>query len=57
MWDDAMENAFSAYLDSEECEKLQEAFFAAVRAAFLAGWEAALKTDVPFSGNSSDLSK
>jgi len=39
MTDEIMEKAFSDYLDSEECEKLEAAFFAAVRSAFLAGYE------------------
>ena len=40
------DKAFSDFLDDEECEKVNEAVFQLIRAAFTAGWKAALGSDV-----------
>ena len=40
------EKAFSDFLDNDECEQINEAVFQLVRAAFTAGWKAALDPDV-----------
>ena len=40
MTDDAMEKAFSDYLDPETHDEAEDALFAMIRAAFRAGWEA-----------------
>ena len=39
---ETFEKAFSELLETEEYDKANEAIFALVRAAFLAGWTAAL---------------
>lgn len=42
-----MEKSFSEYMDSEEAEELFNAFFAAVRKSYAAGYEAAsIKTHI-----------
>lgn len=38
---DQMESAFSAFLDSKDYDKGEEALFALARMAFTAGWMAA----------------
>ena len=40
------DKAFSDFLDDEECEKVNEAMFQLIRAAFIAGWKAALGSDI-----------
>ena len=40
------DKALSDFLDDEECEKINEAVFQLIRAAFTAGWKAALGSDV-----------
>lgn len=40
------DQALSKFLDDEHCEKLNETVFELVRAAFTAGWKAALGSDI-----------
>ena len=40
------DKALSDFLDDEECEKINEAVFQLIRAAFTAGWKAALGSDL-----------
>ena len=40
------DKALSDFLDDEECEKINEAMFQLIRAAFAAGWKAALGSDI-----------
>ena len=40
------DKALSDFLDDEECEQVNEAVFQLVRAAFTAGWKAALGSDI-----------
>ena len=40
------DKALSDFLDDEECEKINEAVYQLVRAAFAAGWRAALGSDL-----------
>ena len=40
------DKAFSEFLDDEECEQVSEAVFQLIRAAFTAGWKAALGSDI-----------
>lgn len=40
------DKALSDFLDSDECEKLNETVFQLVRAAFAAGWRAAMGSDL-----------
>ena len=40
------DKAFSDFLDDEECEKINEAVFRLIRAAFTAGWKAAMGSDL-----------
>ena len=41
MMDNRFEQAFGEYLDSTECDEIEDTLFAAIRNAFLAGWKAA----------------
>ena len=41
MMDNRFEQAFGEYLDSTECDEIEDTLFAAIRNAFLAGWNAA----------------
>ena len=41
MQSDSFEKAFSEFLESKTCDDAEGAVFAAMRAAFLAGWKAA----------------
>ena len=40
------DRAFSEFLDDDQCEKINEAVYQLVRAAFTAGWKAALGSDI-----------
>ena len=40
------DQALSGFLDDERCEKVNEAMFGLIRAAFTAGWKAALGSDI-----------
>lgn len=40
------DKALSDFLDDEECEQVNEAMFQLMRAAFTAGWKAALDSDL-----------
>lgn len=40
------DRALSSFLDQEGCEQAGEALFQLVKAAFAAGWEAALGSDL-----------
>ena len=40
------DKAFSEFLDDEQYEKTSEAMFSLMRAAFAAGWQAALGSDI-----------
>lgn len=40
------DQALSRFLDEERCEKVNETVFELVRAAFTAGWKAALGSDI-----------
>lgn len=40
------DQALSKFLDEERCEKTNEAMFELVRAAFTAGWKAAIGSDI-----------
>ena len=40
------DKALSDFLDDEECEKISEAMFQLIQAAFTAGWTAALGSDI-----------
>ena len=40
------DQALSVFLDSEGCEKTNEALFELVRSAFTAGWKEALGSDI-----------
>ena len=40
------DEALSNFLDDDECEKVNEALFGLVRAAFTAGWRAAMGSDL-----------
>ena len=40
------DKALSDFLDDEECEQINEAVFQLIRAAFTAGWKAALGSDI-----------
>ena len=41
MMDNRFEQAFGEYLDSTECDEIEDTLFAAIRNAFLVGWKAA----------------
>ena len=41
MSSDAFEKAFGEFLESKTCDEAEDAIFAVMRAAFLAGWTAA----------------
>ncbi len=41
MMDNRFEQAFGEYLDSTECDEIEDTLFTAIRNAFLAGWKAA----------------
>ena len=40
------DKALSDFLDDEECEKVNETVYGLIRAAFAAGWKAALGSDL-----------
>ena len=40
------DKALSDFLDDEECEQVNEAMFQLMRAAFTAGWKAAMGSDL-----------
>lgn len=40
------DQALSQFLDDQTCEKVNESVFELVRAAFTAGWKAALGSDI-----------
>ena len=40
------DQALSKFLDDDQCEKANEVVFELVRAAFTAGWKAALGSDI-----------
>ena len=40
------DKALSDFLDDDECEQISETVFQLVRAAFTAGWKAALGSDI-----------
>lgn len=40
------DRAFSSFLDDSQCEQVNELVFQLVRAAFTAGWKAALGSDL-----------
>ena len=40
---DEFEQAFGDFLERDECEAASEALFASMRAAFAAGWDAAVE--------------
>ena len=40
------DQALSQFLDDQTCEKVSESVFELVRAAFTAGWKAALGSDI-----------
>ena len=40
------DQAFSEFLDDDQYEKTSEAMFSLIRAAFVAGWKAALGSDI-----------
>ena len=40
------DKAFSEYLNDDQCEKANEFIFELIRAAFTAGWKAALGSDI-----------
>ena len=41
-----LDKAFSEFLDDEQYEKTSEAMFSLIRAAFTAGWKAAVGSDI-----------
>lgn len=47
MMDNRFEQAFGEYLDSTECDEIEDTLFAAIRNAFLAGWKAARGQPAP----------
>ena len=40
------DKAFSEFLDDEQYEKTSEAMYSLIRTAFIAGWKAALGSDI-----------
>lgn len=41
-----LDQALSKFLDDDQCEKVSEAVFELVRSAFIAGWKAAMGSDL-----------
>lgn len=41
-----LEKAMAKFLDDEQCEQTSEAIYQLIRAAFAAGWKAALGSDI-----------
>ena len=40
------DEAWTGLVDDERCEKVNEAMFGLIRAAFTAGWKAAMESDI-----------
>lgn len=41
-----LDKALADFLDDEQCETTSEAIYQLIRAAFMAGWEAAMGSDI-----------